>query len=504
MKNRLIAIFLISLLLASALPFAASEDAPSSEPKTRQASTDFTHAVLAEDLTAQWCVWCPSASEALNSIYESGDYPFYFICFVDDMNEIAATRTQEDYNIAGYPTVEFDGGFSEDSGGGEGKEDEYRPLIEEAGARTDVADVDITLNGYDEGDATLNITALITNNEGGDYDATLKIFITEIVSRWDDYDGNKYPFAFLDYAYDGDISVPAGESFFVHAEWDGSENTNKTGSSFDYGDIDPDNIMLIAALFDTFPHPKHHSSSPNIYTANYVDETVGAQISSEKVKPTVEITYPSSGDQLSGTINITAEAQGKEAIKVVEYQIDHGDWQTMSDEGNGKYSASWDTTQVEDGDYTLTIRATDFLDMEDSKSIDIEVDQGVEPPPPPPPPDDDDDDDDDDGTVPPPPAGEEISIGDVLPTTSSGTSTPTSVDVIYVNAKVTGDNIDTVSLVYTTVSGELKTKMRVKENNMYEGSMGPFSANTVVSYHVSVEDRLGKIHNGETLTISVA
>jgi len=34
--------------------------------------------------------------------------------------------------------------------------------------------------------------------------------------------------------------------------------------------------------------------------------------------------------------------------------------------------------------------------------------------------------------------------------------------------------------------------------------MGPFSANTVVSYHVSVEDRLGKIHNGETLTISVA
>ena len=41
-----------------------------------------THTVFAEDFTAEWCQYCPSASENLLSIYNSHDYDFYFALYM--------------------------------------------------------------------------------------------------------------------------------------------------------------------------------------------------------------------------------------------------------------------------------------------------------------------------------------------------------------------------------------------------------------------------------------
>jgi len=43
---------------------------------------DFTHTVFVEEATAQYCPYCPAMAEALNSVYESEDYPFYFVCLL--------------------------------------------------------------------------------------------------------------------------------------------------------------------------------------------------------------------------------------------------------------------------------------------------------------------------------------------------------------------------------------------------------------------------------------
>ena len=74
---------------------------------------DFTHSVFAEYGTATWCGYCKYAHAALKKIYTSGDYPFNFVSLVCDKNPDASSRATE-YNLYGYPTVWFDGGYKEE------------------------------------------------------------------------------------------------------------------------------------------------------------------------------------------------------------------------------------------------------------------------------------------------------------------------------------------------------------------------------------------------------
>jgi len=121
----------------------------------------FTHTVFGEEITATWCPYCPAMAEALNGVYQSGDYPFYFVAMVGDKNDQVADRI-EDYNLAGYPSVFFDGGRRVIVGGYE-EETRYRTAIDYAGTK-DVHDLDLTLSS-DWNNGQLAITVVITNNE---------------------------------------------------------------------------------------------------------------------------------------------------------------------------------------------------------------------------------------------------------------------------------------------------------------------------------------------------
>jgi thiol-disulfide isomerase/thioredoxin len=88
----------------------ASAGAVPGETGFNGVSEDFTHTVFVEEATATWCPFCPAMAEALNSIYKSAEYPFYFVALIYDKNPVAAERLQQDYNIYGFPTAFFDGG----------------------------------------------------------------------------------------------------------------------------------------------------------------------------------------------------------------------------------------------------------------------------------------------------------------------------------------------------------------------------------------------------------
>jgi len=72
---------------------------------------DFTHTVLIEEGTATWCKACPIAGEILYELLNSGNYNFYYIAMVDDVNNKAKNRLKDDYNIQAYPALFFDGGY---------------------------------------------------------------------------------------------------------------------------------------------------------------------------------------------------------------------------------------------------------------------------------------------------------------------------------------------------------------------------------------------------------
>ena len=113
-------------------------------PGPNTVTEDFTHTVLCEMGTRKSCPYCPRMSKTLYEIYESNDYPFYFISLIWGSNSVADKRMTDDYNLKALPTGFFDGGY-ELYVGGSLNENVYRQLIESCGER-DVHDLDMSVS----------------------------------------------------------------------------------------------------------------------------------------------------------------------------------------------------------------------------------------------------------------------------------------------------------------------------------------------------------------------
>jgi glutaredoxin len=263
-----------------------------------QGSKTFTHAVFAEDGTATWCGYCHYAREALDKIFSSGDYPFYYVCLVDDKDTHSDARINE-YNVYGFPTVWFDGGKLVAVGGGTGNENQYRGMITSTGARA-VADIDVSLNVTWLGDAAMNISASVKNNEGAPYAGKIRIYVTEVQSSmgWYDTSGHAYTFPFLDYALNSGISIPTGDTWTYSTVWDGHNYNDGYGHTF--GSIQYGNIFVIAAVFNnTWNQGYSYPPSSNPFSAYYVDDTTGFWVGSN-TPPKV----PSNPNPVNGATSI--------------------------------------------------------------------------------------------------------------------------------------------------------------------------------------------------------
>ena len=125
-------------------------------------------------------------------------------------------------------------------------------------------------HGAESGSATLRVTMPldISNSALGAYCGTLRVYIAEPVSRWDDDDGNPYHYGFLDYAYNNQLSIPFGETWQETFYW----NAVDAG----YDDVTEDNIVALAAVFN--PEINQEFANPpfrNPFKAHYVDAAAG-------------------------------------------------------------------------------------------------------------------------------------------------------------------------------------------------------------------------------------
>ena len=161
----------------------------------------------------------------------------------------------------------------------------YEQTIATCGNRI-VPDIDVNVSVGWLGNATLDVEVSVQNNESGEYNGHLHAYVTEIVSTmgWDDNWGNPYTFTFLDYAFNEDISINAGDTWLGSTTWDG--NTHNDGHGNDFGGIKLDNIMVIAAVFNSEWHQGYSDPpSGNPFDAYYVDETAGAWINQAPKAP---------------------------------------------------------------------------------------------------------------------------------------------------------------------------------------------------------------------------
>jgi len=378
-KHKIKAIIALAVAMVFIMPVAAfANNEKTTDDKlnavTNAETLDFTHTIFAEWGTYITCHFCKYAHAALKAIYASGDYPFYYVTLVRDKVPKAYARVKNDYNIHGYPTTWFDGGYRVDIGGSTGSEAKYRTSIAYCGDRT-VYDVDINLNVIWLGGTEMKIDISVDNNEANTYDGTIRVYITEIVTSmgWIDTGGYPYTFPFLDWAFNEEISISAGGAWSSSTNWNGSDNG--------FPSITEDNIMIIAAVFNDEWH-QGYSYPPfsNPFDAYYVDETVAATpfgtIPPNKPKTPsgpangiigVEYTYTSS----------TTDPDGDQVYYLWEW--DDG----TSNEWLGPYN-SGDTVEVahtwiEGGIYDVQVKAKDVHGAESSWSNTLTVDISDEP-----------------------------------------------------------------------------------------------------------------------------
>jgi len=283
-------------------------------------SRESTHNAFGEYGTATWCGFCKYAHGALKELYSEGQLDFYYVSLVDDKNTLAASRIDE-YNIYGFPTVWWDGGYKVNVGAGSipSAKSAYTSSINYCVNR-DVEDIDIDLAATWLGNTKIDIDVTVDNNEASTYDGHIRVYITEIASSmgWKDTAGHLYTFPFLDYAFNEPISISAGGSWSDSITWDGDGNG--------FPSVTEDNLMIIAAVFNDEWH-QGYSNPPSSYPfdAYYVDESVAYRVGDNRPPNTPSSPYPSDG-KTNVDINADISWQGgdEDWFDIVTYDVYFG------------------------------------------------------------------------------------------------------------------------------------------------------------------------------------
>lgn len=247
-----------------------------SKKAMRSNASEFTHTVFIEEGTTSWCPSCPNAAEALYSLYNGGEYPFYFVALVIDKNPIAQNRFWGHYRGTAIPTVFFDGGFDQNVGSGSTPQQTellYKPLIEAAGART-VNPLELTTNVTGQENAKLDITVTVKNTGSKPYLGFVRSYVTEITSRWKNNDNDPYHFGFLDYAIKKVVFLTPQKSRTYTMTWDGAANHG----NITFPDIIDENIMVITTVAHWIPHIVQKVEYIGTHLAFYVDQTAAATV----------------------------------------------------------------------------------------------------------------------------------------------------------------------------------------------------------------------------------
>ena len=92
----------------------------------------------------------------------------------------------------------------------------------------------------------------------------------------------------------------------------------------------------------------------------------------DNISPTITITFPENGAVVNGTIAISGTALDNVGIVKVEYRIP-GSNQWNQAKGKTTWSIEFDTTQLEDGEYTMEFRAYDGKQYSEIESLTIHV-----------------------------------------------------------------------------------------------------------------------------------
>jgi len=295
-----------------------------------------SHTVLAEESTATWCQYCPSASYWLYQTYQMG-LNFYIVTLVGDMNTYANGRISE-LGVTGYPTVDFDGGYIAVVGGQSGTTN-YVNAVNSCHART-VENIGLTITASWLGGGQIQVSATVHNYEGTSFSGHLHVYVTEITSRWNDYSGVPYHFAMVgNYAINQAVTISAGDEETISSTYSGPT------------DITMNNIKVIGSIFKSSNMFTVETYATNPQAGNNDPPTTSSQPSG----PTngfigIEYTYTTSSTEPNGdTIKYGWDWDGDNNVD--EWTDYYGSGQTAT------ATHAWNSV----GTYNVKVKAKDIF-----------------------------------------------------------------------------------------------------------------------------------------------
>jgi hypothetical protein len=328
---------------------------------------NYSRVVFLELATKIVCSECPKVSIILNELYNSGDYPFYYVSLPQD-NPKALARIN-DFNIWGYPTVYIDGGYRTLVGSSVKKSDFEKNITDSAERIASRVFINTTAH-WDNNTNIISIYIQAENQEASEYHGRLRVYLTELIStKWQA--GTPMHFSFLDFLVNEDVRIPAN----------GHLSMNKTLSALD---LDPENLMLFSVFFSTEKQTRY-SQPPdqNPFDAHYVDAVSASRvIQGGNLPPEVGIQNPAvkyfhrfgtpirktlTGKTIVvGKTTVVASANDDSKIEKVEFYIDNKLMTTVTQD---PYQWTWHKFSF--GKKIITVKAYDDLGKQSTARIDV-------------------------------------------------------------------------------------------------------------------------------------
>lgn len=109
--------------------------------------------------------------------------------------------------------------------------------------------IDVSLAPEYVGDPIEIVQPVASGSDRDTYTGTLRIAISEPVSRYVDQTQNHWEFGFLGWAAIQGLNIADGAVYTHNVHWD--------ASSAGYGGVDPENIVAQAVAFDPTPHTQY-------------------------------------------------------------------------------------------------------------------------------------------------------------------------------------------------------------------------------------------------------
>jgi len=160
-------------------------------------------------------------------------------------------------------------------------------------------------------------------------------------------------------ASDNDGTVQKVEIRIDSGLWIAVTGTTSWSYSWDTTDVENGNHTLQARSFDSEDRSGIVSVTVNVFNNR---------------KPTVTISSPLNGTEVNGTVNIqgtSSDEDGNDTIQKTEVKIETVDWTAVN--GTTSWNYSWNTTNVDNGEYSIQVRSYDGHEYSSIDSLTVNV-----------------------------------------------------------------------------------------------------------------------------------